>query len=509
MRKAIAIELPVLSSAGGGRRFRHSWQGNGEIQGVRMGWGLILNVGHPMENRSPNPAGKHTITIPPAPSPVESQAEAGSKAHFVARRSPQTLLSGVDSQQPLDRRIELLPIDLSLPRSRFCRPRSRRRLMDVDDETVGPVGLPPSPLLEAALFPPSTDPPLPSSPIAAPSSISAQPRLPKDRGRRRATAGATAGLVPSSTIPTPQSSTTDEPSPPHNPPSSGTPVPSQSPVIVGLETPLALPLVDPLVVADGSPGGTRGSQDSCMFCTAESAPPGENLEWIQCNGCKRWAHTLCTGLPHAVDIATIDKFHCKRCEKTRGLTTCRSPRSTPSSCCPSFSSCITSSFPAFHEVFSSPTDFSGIVHPPPRKSERSHVNIDYTSLNLGDTNNILPNQHAYNVFFDGPSPRKFAPDRFKRMNGAQLTRKWAEETGCKEPVVIPREQSEGLEMIMPENLTVRKVSELVGPDTRVEVIGIFCFLFGWGDGGFWWLAMLMGRCSYAEGGTELAIEGLG
>ena len=66
-------------------------------------------------------------------------------------------------------------------------------------------------------------------------------------------------------------------------------------------------------------------QDNCMFCTAETAPPGENLEWIQCNGCRRWAHTLCTGLPFSVDISTIDKFHCKRCEKTRGPTTCSTP----------------------------------------------------------------------------------------------------------------------------------------------------------------------------------------
>ena len=219
--------------------------------------------------------------------------------------------------------------------------------MDLDDETVDLVRLPPSPLLEATLFPPSTDPPLPSSPRADPSSISALPQLPKDGRRRRPSTRATAGLVPSSTIPTPQSSTADEPSPPHNPPSSGTPVPSQSPVIAGLETPVALPLVDGPVVTDGSLGGTRGSQDNCMFCTSESAPPGENLQWIQCNGCKRWAHTLCTGLPHAVDIAMIDKFHCKRCEKTRGPTTCRNPRWTPLFLLSLFSSYITIYFSCF------------------------------------------------------------------------------------------------------------------------------------------------------------------
>lgn len=185
-------------------------------------------------------------------------------------------------------------------------------------------------------------------------------------------------------------------------------------------------------------------QDNCMFCTAETAPPGENLEWIQCNGCRRWAHTLCTGLPNLVDISAIDKFHCKRCEKTRGPTTCTTP---------------------------SVENHSSIVRPPPRKSERSHVNIDYTSLNLGDTTNILPDQHAYNAFFEGDAPKIFVKDRFKRMKGNELTKEWAEETGCKEPVVIPKGDSDGMGMVMPTDLTVRKVAELVGKDERVEVIG--------------------------------------
>jgi len=197
-----------------------------------------------------------------------------------------------------------------------------------------------------------------------------------------------------------------------------------------------------------------------MFCTPESSPPGENLQWIQCNGCKRWAHTLCTGIDPEFDITTIDKFHCKRCEKTRGPTTRTFPFSFIQ-------------LPFLVRL----TVAHCIVHPPPRKSERTHANIDYTSLNLGDTNNILPDQHAYNAFFEGDAPRKFAPDRFRRMRGDQLTKEWAEETGCKEPVVIPKEHKQGLDMVMPEGLTVRKVAELVGGDEKVEVIGILALPF--------------------------------
>jgi len=112
------------------------------------------------------------------------------------------------------------------------------------------------------------------------------------------------------------------------------------------------------------------------------------------------------------------------------------------------------------------------VRPPPRKSERSHVNIDYTSLNLGETTGISPDQHAYNALFEGDTPRKFAPDRFQRMKGDELTKEWAERTGCKEPVVVPRGHSAGMGMVMPVDLTVKKVAELVGQDEKVEVIDV-------------------------------------
>ena len=57
------------------------------------------------------------------------------------------------------------------------------------------------------------------------------------------------------------------------------------------------------------------------------------------------------------------------------------------------------------------------------------------------------------------------------MEGRDLTKEWAEETGCKEPVVIPKGYSDGMGMTMPVDLTVRKVAEFVGEDTKVEVIG--------------------------------------
>jgi hypothetical protein len=60
--------------------------------------------------------------------------------------------------------------------------------------------------------------------------------------------------------------------------------------------------------------------------------------------------------------------------------------------------------------------------------------------------------------------------------------------------VIPRGQSEGLEMVMPEDLTVRKVADLVGHDTRVEVIGNHSFSLSFMLGGRVGLGWVWGSC---------------
>ena len=164
---------------------------------------------------------------------------------------------------------------------------------DLDDEAVALVPLPPSPTIE-----PSTP-----SPLSTLTSLSS-PRLPPSSTAAVQAPHSVVSSKPddrplTSTIPTPKSTTASDTSPP------------------------------PTSLSGERPRGTPQVMDNCMFCTPETAPPVENLEWIQCNGCKRWAHTQCTGLPESIDIQTIDKFHCKRCEKTRGPTTCTLPPPPP------------------------------------------------------------------------------------------------------------------------------------------------------------------------------------
>ena len=174
---------------------------------------------------------------------------------------------------------------------------------DLDDEAVALVRLPPSPTIEPSTPSPlstltslssprpqtTTTTPSVHTPVPAPASSSSQSLVSSRLDDRAAVAAAAATT---SAIPTPKSTTASDTPPP------------------------------PTSQSGERPRGNPQVTDNCMFCTPETAPPVENLEWIQCNGCKRWAHTQCTGLPRSINIQTIDKFHCKRCEKTRGPTTC-------------------------------------------------------------------------------------------------------------------------------------------------------------------------------------------
>lgn len=147
---------------------------------------------------------------------------------------------------------------------------------DLDEEPVSLVRLPPSPTIQAAQTPKFS--------LFTPLSV------PTFQGRTRRASNHAALNRHTSSIPTPKSTISNASSP----------------------------------RADSS-GRVRAMPqitDSCMSCTPETAPVGENLEWIHCNGCRRWSHTLCTELPTKTDIGMIDKFHCKRCEKSRGPTTC-------------------------------------------------------------------------------------------------------------------------------------------------------------------------------------------
>ncbi|MCJ1281778.1 JmjC domain-containing histone demethylation protein 1 [Xylographa opegraphella] len=208
------------------------------------------------------------------------------------------------------------------------------------------------------------------------------------------------------------------------------------------------------------------------------------LSWISCDACKSWFHFACAGFKSEREVRGVDKYRCRKCKPVHGSTTYV------------------------------------------RKSARAHSAIDYAGLNEGvlKTSDENPEHHYIKPIRDGII--KFNPENFARMRPELVTADYFEKgDGMKEPVLIPaslnprprpiavpepeqdgqtdefgtdvqtevfQDQSvleqwlsnefeyetvsdlgqDALDMVIPQNLTVRKVSELYGPEEKVEVIDV-------------------------------------
>ncbi|KAL8720993.1 MAG: hypothetical protein Q9225_002233 [Loekoesia sp. 1 TL-2023] len=206
---------------------------------------------------------------------------------------------------------------------------------------------------------------------------------------------------------------------------------------------------------------------------------GEPASWISCDGCKSWFHFACAGFKSEREVRGVDKYRCRKCKAIYGPTTYV------------------------------------------RKSARAHTAIDYAGLNQGvvKTSDERPEHHYIKPIKDGTL--NLQPENFARMRPELVTAEYFEKgNGMKEPIVIPAEFNprprpagspepspnvssesihqtksdatllddwfardpecqnvsdhgqDALDMVIPPNLTVRKVAQLYGPEEKVEVIDV-------------------------------------
>lgn len=169
-------------------------------------------------------------------------------------------------------------------------------------------------------------------------------------------------------------------------------------------------------------GAIEANEDElCPFCIRRDV---EKVEWIFCDGCKKWFHYACVGI-NKTDVNNLSSYHCPDCEMLLGPSITR------------------------------------------RFSSRSKKSIDYVALNEGEP--TLKNRHLH---YAAVTSRKFQNDFFKEVDGYLLTKSWALETCMQEPVIIRKEHYRSLGLSIPENLTVRMVTELLGEDTPIEVMDV-------------------------------------
>ncbi|SMR56327.1 unnamed protein product [Zymoseptoria tritici ST99CH_3D1] len=214
----------------------------------------------------------------------------------------------------------------------------------------------------------------------------------------------------------------------------------------------------------------------CAVSRESAHTNGELDEWISCNGCKNWFHVDCAGFKKALEVRDVDKYFCATCEPTHGKTTYV------------------------------------------RKSTRAHASVDYAELQRGvlKTSEESVEHHYIQPIKDGTF--QFDPETFPRMRPELITRDFFERSGTfTEPICIPAawnprpwlnnprstksagnappskddstvvddmmpedyeyeavpdDGQDKLGMIMPEELTVRQVCNLVGADTPLDVIDV-------------------------------------
>ena len=245
---------------------------------------------------------------------------------------------------------------------------------------------------------------------------------------------------------------------------------------------------EPPLPADVAEPASRSANSTavcacCNFTRNSASVDNENnaTSWINCDGCKAWYHFACAGFKNEREVRSVDKFRCKKCKPVYGATTYV------------------------------------------RKSSRAHSAIDYAGLHQGviKTSDDRPEHHYIQPIKDGTI--SFQPETFARMRPELITAEYFEKgCGMREPIVIPAafnpqpgahhtddkmqehsnhvsggpdtlessanleewfsqdpdtsmvsdEGQDALDMVMPRSLTVRKVSELYGPEEKVEVIDV-------------------------------------
>lgn len=216
----------------------------------------------------------------------------------------------------------------------------------------------------------------------------------------------------------------------------------------------------------------------CIGCkVTRKSLTGEVDQWISCDGCNQWFHTDCAGFDKASEIKDVDKFFCPSCRPNHG-----------------------------------PTTFV-------RKSGRAHTSVNYAGLNQGvlKTSDDCHEHHYIEPIKNGKFV--FDEETFARIRPELVTMDYLERiSGFTEPLLIPAEFNEHplrhlrdvkpapvdqesltrdsnaisddpptedfeyesafydgqdkLDMVIPQNLTVRQVCQLVGPDYPLEVIDV-------------------------------------
>ncbi|KAG0740507.1 hypothetical protein G6F62_006965 [Rhizopus arrhizus] len=162
------------------------------------------------------------------------------------------------------------------------------------------------------------------------------------------------------------------------------------------------------------------SSESCPLCQQNPATnTTANFDiWLQCDTCSDWYHAHCLKIDN-VDL--IEKFYCPPCQVQHDKSV--------------------------------------------RKSSRSSTRLNYADLNEGTA---AGDERIWQRLLQA---KQFQNNTFPRYTADQISIALFRKTGLREPLIIEKNEPE-LGMMMPTNLTVTQIAELVGRDRPLEVIDV-------------------------------------
>ncbi|KAG7191765.1 JmjC domain-containing histone demethylation protein 1 [Scheffersomyces spartinae] len=195
---------------------------------------------------------------------------------------------------------------------------------------------------------------------------------------------------------------------------------------------------------------SNNSGNECMICAKLGSRKKDFSTWIQCDVCKRWTHTECSGLDSET-VNEINLYHCNDCNAKHGPLVMR------------------------------------------RKSKRSKVLIDYAAYNEGLTFALNKSHHPHvSKFHSFPIE---VPDTVRDLTVnpyidvvSSCTAKEAISSRWTRPILVPQADLlvVGMELPRPrEEISVDYIAEHVGKDQPIEVMDVLSQLGvvpGWNMG---------------------------
>ncbi|KAF2436155.1 hypothetical protein EJ08DRAFT_692039 [Tothia fuscella] len=239
----------------------------------------------------------------------------------------------------------------------------------------------------------------------------------------------------------------------------------------------------------------------CAGCNwAPNSISEDKVDWLQCNGCKNWYHFACAGF-NAKDIRRIDKFYCRGCKVEYGNTTFvrKSTRVHTTVDYAGLNEGVlrqSDDHPEHHYIEPIKNNKIQLVPETFPRMRAEDITADFLEKINFNEPILVPAHLNPRPHFPGKAP---AQERVLRPSASESVRfdpmqdvvhpgplsnpSMSADLPVEDEIdtsaidedqyeLVPDDGQDGLDMVIPQGLTVRRVAQLYGPENQVPVIDV-------------------------------------